>query len=171
MRARGGRVVGVGRWPGATGARFSVMPTCARRRRARAAPATAQAVREQQVVRRRAARSASRACPGALVPCGVAEEGDDPRLVEGDPVLDDGRRARSAISAGVLGEALGGVARRPAAGVLQRLRQVPVVERRDRLDAALEQPVDEPAVEVDARAGSARPRPSGCTRGQAIEKR
>ena len=38
---------------------------------------------------------------------------------------------------------------------LARLRQVPVVERRDRLDAALEQPLDEPPVEVDAARGSA----------------
>ena len=37
--------------------------------------------------------------------------------------------------------------------VLQRLRQVPVVERRDRLDAALAQALDQPPVEVAARAG------------------
>ena len=50
---------------------------------------------------------------------------------------------------GVLDERLGGRARRPAAGVLERLRQVPVVERRERLDAVREQLVDEPVVEVE----------------------
>ena len=48
----------------------------------------------------------------------------------------------------VLGEALGRVALRPAARVLERLGQVPVVERRDRLDAALAQPLGQPLVEV-----------------------
>ena len=38
----------------------------------------------------------------------------------------------------------------PAAGVLERLRQIPVVERDEGLDAGLEQPVDEPVVEVEA---------------------
>ena len=52
---------------------------------------------------------------------------------------------------GVLGEALGGVAVGPAARVLERLREVPVIERRHRLDAALEQPLDQAAVEAHAR--------------------
>ena len=52
---------------------------------------------------------------------------------------------------GVVGEALGGVARRPAAGVLEHLGQVPVVERDDRLDAGCEELVDEASVEVQAR--------------------
>jgi hypothetical protein len=51
---------------------------------------------------------------------------------------------------GVLGEPVGGVPRLPAAPVLQRLRRVPVVERGHGLDAALQQPVDDPAVEVEA---------------------
>src|SRR6202034_1087057 len=48
------------------------------------------------------------------------------------------------------GEALRGVSRRPATGVLERLRQVPVVERRTRLDAPLEHRLDEAAVEVES---------------------
>ena len=52
---------------------------------------------------------------------------------------------------GVLGEAGRGVPRRPAAGVLERLRQVPVVQRQPRLDAVREQLVDQAPVEVQAR--------------------
>ena len=52
---------------------------------------------------------------------------------------------------GVLDERLGGRARRPAARVLERLRRVPVEERRERLDPVREQLVDEPVVEVEAR--------------------
>ena len=37
----------------------------------------------------------------------------------------------------------------PAAAILERLRQVPVVERHERLDAGGEQLVDEPVVEVE----------------------
>ena len=47
-------------------------------------------------------------------------------------------------------EMLGGVARRPAAAVLQRLRQVPVVQRRVGGDPGLEQRVDELVVEGQA---------------------
>ena len=50
----------------------------------------------------------------------------------------------------VVDEAVHGVARRPAAAVLQRLRQVPVVERQVGLHAAREQAVDEAFVEVQA---------------------
>jgi hypothetical protein len=81
-----------------------------------------------------------------LDPERVPEEGDDPRLVVGDEL-----RHRRAEAVGddrrVLGEPLCGVALAPAAGILQRLRQVPVVERGDRLDAAIEQALGEPPVE------------------------
>ena len=50
----------------------------------------------------------------------------------------------------VVSEAVRGLARAPAANVLERLRQVPVVERGYRLDPPLEQSRHEPAVEVDA---------------------
>ena len=51
---------------------------------------------------------------------------------------------------GVLGEAVDGVAVEPAAVVLERLRQVPVVERDHRLHAVGEQRVDQPVVERQA---------------------
>ena len=51
---------------------------------------------------------------------------------------------------GVLGERLDVSRARPAAAVLERLRQVPVVERQERLDAVREQLVDEAVVEVEA---------------------
>ena len=83
--------------------------------------------------------------------------------------------ARDAVAVGVearrreLGEALDGVAVAPAALVLQRLRQVPVVERHDRLDAALEQCVDQAASSGRARAARARRGRSG--RGAATRSR
>jgi hypothetical protein len=51
---------------------------------------------------------------------------------------------------GVVGERVGGVTQRPAALVLLRLRQVPVVERDEGGDALGEQLVDQPRVEVEA---------------------
>ena len=105
-------------------------------------------VGDEQVV-----RDAQRGRPVAdargLAPLGVAEEGHHPRLVVRDPLRHDvaelvRHRPR------VLREALGRVARRPAAAVLQRLREVPVIQRGHGLDAALEQPLDEPAVEAHA---------------------
>ena len=84
-----------------------------------------------------------------MAPEPVAEERGAPRLVQRQPVVDPVAE-RVEHEPGVLGEAVRGVARRPAAGVLQLLRQVPVEERRVRLDPGLEQRVDEPAVEVEA---------------------
>ena len=60
------------------------------------------------------------------------------------------------MSAAYSPNAAGDVAVAPAAAVLQRLRQVPVVERDERRDAALQQRVDELAVEVQALRDSAR---------------
>ena len=72
---------------------------------------------------------------GRVLARSVAEPADDPGLALRDPV------ANAVAEAGrddldVLGEGLGRVAHGPAAAVLERLRQVPVVERRERLDAA-----------------------------------
>ena len=79
---------------------------------------------------------------GREAPLGVAREGHHPRLVVRDPRPHQvAELARHVLR--VLGEALGGVAVGPAARVLQGLRKVPVIERRRRLDAALEQPLDE----------------------------
>ena len=70
----------------------------------------------------------------------------------------------------VVGEPGDDVAVRPAAGVLERLRQVPVVEREPGIDPALEQPVDQPVVEVQA-LGFAGPRPVGLDARPGDEKR
>ena len=88
--------------------------------------------------------------PARRVPAlAVAEVGRAPWLVERRPgvhsITEGGAHDR-----GIVLERVGGRARRPAARILERLRQVPVVQRRDRLDAAGEQSVDEPRVEVDA---------------------
>ena len=86
---------------------------------------------------------------GRVLPAGVAEEGRAPRLVEGRPgrhPVADGVVQRE----GVVGEAVRRVAVGPAAGVLERLRQVPVVERQPGPQAVAEQLVDQSLVEVDA---------------------
>ena len=67
-------------------------------------------------------------------PLDVAVLGRAERLVERGPV----RHAVAEVAGddlGVVGERLGGRPRRPAAGVLQRLREVPVVQRHVRRDA------------------------------------
>jgi hypothetical protein len=51
---------------------------------------------------------------------------------------------------GIVRECLGGVAPFPPAAVLQRLRQVPVIERRERRDAIGDEAVEESVVEVEA---------------------
>ncbi len=58
-----------------------------------------------------------------------------------EPVI-DGRR--------VFGEALGGVALRPPARVLEHLREIPVIERHPGRDVLGQQRLDQPRVEVDA---------------------
>jgi hypothetical protein len=50
----------------------------------------------------------------------------------------------------VVGEFVGDVALEPAAVILQRLRQVPVVEAQPRRDATGHQTVDEAVVEIEA---------------------
>ena len=107
--------------------------------------------------------------PGALRPSACPRNAVDPRLVVGDPALDDVAE-RVGHEPRVLGEAQRRVAHGPAADLLPRLRQVPVVEGRDRLDPALQQPSTSRRYQATPRGFSA-PRPSGCTRGQAIEKR
>ena len=117
-------------------------------RPARAQRPDGEAVRDQEVVRD-LQRSRPVAQAGRLGALGVAEERHAPRLVVRDPVADDvAERVRH--PARVLGEARGGLARGPAAAVLQRGGQVAVVERHDRIDAALAQPRREAPVEVDA---------------------
>ena len=80
---------------------------------------------------------------------GIGEERRAPRLVEGRPHLDPVAERVVHVER-VLGEPLRGVADGPAALLLQRLRQVPVVQRQPREDVGIQQLVDEPTVEVDA---------------------
>ena len=77
----------------------------------------------------------------------VAEERRAPGLVERRPVPDPVAE-RAVHQRGVLGEPGGRVPRRPAAGVFQLLREVPVVQRDPRDDVVLEQLVAEPTIEV-----------------------
>ena len=121
-----------------------------------------QAVAEQQVVggvRRRRGSVPAR----CVLARGVPEERRAPRLVEGGPVPDpvaervvhDARRTRRTGSR---------VPGRPAAGVLERLRQIPVVQREPGRDAGLEQLVHQASVEVQpgrvGRAGARRAGPA-----------
>ena len=105
----------------------------------------------------------------------------DPRRVDADVVpelhegaeLIDGENVLHAIGemlgdvAGVLPERLGRLARLPAAAtILKRLRQVPVVERGEGLDAVGQQLVHEAVVEIEAlgvgRAASTGEHPRPC---------
>src|SRR5260370_30440078 len=74
------------------------------------------------------------------------DEGEE--LVDGEEVGDAVAELRRHM-AGIICKCLGGVARLPAASVLQRLRQIPVIERRKRFYAGFEQRIDEPAGEVE----------------------
>jgi len=77
----------------------------------------------------------------------IGKRGD---LVERDPAVDPVAEPRG-DGGGKVGEILRDLAALPAGvAVLQRLRQVPVVERGVRGDAVLAQAVHQPAVEVDA---------------------
>ncbi len=78
----------------------------------------------------------------------VAVEGVYERLVQGDPQPDPVAE-RGGDGVGVPGEVRGGVPVVPAAVVLYRLWQVPVVQRGDRVDAPGQQGVHEPVVEGD----------------------
>ena len=87
---------------------------------------------------------------GGVLAARVGDQRRAERLVEGGPVADPVAE-RLVHRDRVVEEALRGVAVRPAAGLLDRLRQIPVVEGEPGQDAVLEQFVDESAVEVDAR--------------------
>jgi hypothetical protein len=76
----------------------------------------------------------------------VTEEGRAPGLVQGRPGVNPVSE-HLPDRGGVVREAQRRLPGRPPAGVLQRLRQVPVVERHDRGDPRLQQGVHEPVVE------------------------
>jgi len=79
----------------------------------------------------------------------IAHHGEDQRLVEDHPALHAVAEGLS-HDVGVICEAPGGVAVRPAAGVFQGLGEVPVIECGEGPDSGCEQLVDQPAVVVDA---------------------
>jgi hypothetical protein len=105
------------------------------------------AVRQVQVVRH-GIREPVVLEAGGVLPRRVAQVGRAPRLVErrdrGHPVAE-----LLAQHECVVGEAADHVSRSPPALVLERLRQVPVVQRHQGLDPPRQQAVDELLVEVD----------------------
>ena len=106
------------------------------------------AVTQQQVMRylhrRLLALQAGREGAGL-----VAEDRDDPRfVVRGDRGRPAAEAARDFCC--IVRESANRVAIHPAADFLQRLGQVPVVQREVGRDVPLEQCVDEPVVEVEA---------------------
>ena len=108
-----------------------------------------QTVREVQVVHRRERLRAVHD-PGRVRTRSVAEVRAAPGLVQGRP---DGDAVAEPLAddARVVGERLGRVPVRPAALVFEGLRQVPVVQRRDGPDAAVDESVDEALVEREPR--------------------
>ena len=106
------------------------------------------AVRQQEVVRRRDRVGLARATRG-VDPPRVPDPRDDPRLVVRDPRVHAIAETRC-NGVDVVDEQLCRRAIRPAALVLERLRRVPVEERRDGLDPVREQLVDEAVVEIEA---------------------
>ena len=79
----------------------------------------------------------------------VAQLDEGAHLVQGEELADPVAQLRG-DEARIGGEGLGGVARFPAAAILQRLRQVPVIERGEGHDAVGQQLVDQPVVEGEA---------------------
>ena len=110
-----------------------------------------QPVRQQQMMRG-GERGRPVAAAGRVQPFGVAEHARAPGLVVRDPAA-HAIAEQVGDDVDVLDEGVDGRAHGPAAVVLERLRQIPVVERHERLDAGFEQPVDEAVVEVEAGAG------------------
>src|SRR5258705_1752553 len=88
-----------------------------------------------------------RGVPGCVLAGRVAEKRRAPRFVQRGPYVDPIAEGLGG-QRGVLGEPLRGVPLPPSAGVLQRLRKIPMVERGDRADAIAKQFIDEPGVEV-----------------------
>ena len=87
--------------------------------------------------------------PRRMDAVGMAEEGEDGRLVERHPILDSVAQLRCE-QGGVVGEPADDLRVGEAAAVLQHLWQVPVEEVDEWLDARPEQGIDEALVEVEA---------------------
>src|SRR6516162_11427858 len=84
--------------------------------------------------------------PGAWSPS--PEQRVDIGLVEDRPMLDAVAESVS-HDARVIRERCGGIAVEPAALLLQRLRQVPMVEAEPRRDAVRDEPIDQALVKVE----------------------
>ena len=84
--------------------------------------------------------------PGRVGAEGVAKQREYRRLVEGGETLDAVAIAPR-HQVGVLGEPIGDVSHGPAAAVLERLRQIPVIKAKPGFDFGGEQGVDQPVVE------------------------
>ena len=94
-------------------------------------------------------RSNTDGLAGCMNSDGVSEKCRAPGLIERDPVGDEVPK-RLLGSGGVVAEALGRVPVEPAAGILQGLRQIPVIERRVRRYAALPTGLGKSAIELRA---------------------
>ena len=104
-------------------------------------------VAEQDVVRG-GQRVGLALAAGSVLPESVPEPRDHPRLALRDP-MPDAVAETVAHDVDVLGERFGRLTDGPAAALLERLREIPVVERHEGLDARREQLVDQPIVEVE----------------------
>ena len=87
--------------------------------------------------------------PGRMDAEHVAEDGENPRLVERHPMLDAIAEVLRA-DGGIVAEVSRGVAIGPSAEVLEHLRKIPMIERDERLDVVLQQLIDDAIVKVDA---------------------
>ena len=99
----------------------------------------------------------------------VALLGYDLRLVDGQPTVNPITK-RCEDHGCVVGKPFRAVAVLPTPTVLQILREIPVVESRNRRDATGEQAVNQPVIKAETRLLML-PVPFGSTRGQAIENR
>ena len=165
------RMMGIERqnpWRGYTGDMFSTMPMSAlvlRAHRLHRQPVTQQQMMAGLISD--AAILHARREHTAL----VTEHRRHPRLVvSGD--RNDAIAQSPRHDLRIVGEAIGGISRQPATvATLQFRRQIPVIQRRVRLNVAFQQAIDQSFVEREIRSDSTSPVPSGCTRGQEIEKR
>ena len=80
----------------------------------------------------------------------VAEQREDRRFIEGGEALDPVAIAVRDKS-GVVGKPCDAVSVRPAAEIVERLRHVPVIEAKPRLDTGGKDRVDQPVIQCQAR--------------------
>src|SRR5260221_10981517 len=97
---------------------------------------------------RRRERVRIRLAARSVVAPAVADPGDDPGLVVRDPMSDAVAETRR-DGLHIFRERIDRIAWRPATGVLEHLRGIPVEEGDVRRDAVSEQLVDELVVEVE----------------------